>query len=360
MTTLITADLGSSLIKVIYSNRKNQPEPIGIRPEVVKVTEHQVRAQLNEYFDDPLRSMVVETGGETYALGEFAYDLNAIQYHELSKWSDIIPRVLGVIGMVASRLDAQNFEVKLCLMMPLAEALSHDRVTYLEALQAAARSFKFRGQTLSCQLTTLVTVEGAGLYAGHAAYLRSQKQNPETLDIPVLMAGERNTSLVIYRGGKLNPQLSSSTAGGFYKYAEQAIYDIGAQMSLIDLIGAIATGKTKIRVAGNDLVDISSVAKKVIERYSDHLVKLVRAKLPSGEVRVVCGGGGLHMGWIQLEQWFRDAGVHATYLSPILQRDIDAIFASYPLLQDQKMRFADAVGIYRVSNSAKQPATAAR
>lgn len=360
MTTLITADLGSSLIKVIYSNRKNQPEPIGIRPEVVKVTENQTRARLDEYFDDPLRSITVETGGAVYATGEFAYDLNAVQYHELSKWSEIIPRVLGVIGMVSSRLEAPQFEARLCLMMPLAEALSPDRASHTKAIQDAARHFKFRGRSVSCQLTTMVTVEGAGLYAGHAAYLRSQKQNPDLLDIPVLMAGERNTSLVIYRSSKLNPQLSSSTAGGFYMYAEQAIYDIGAQMSLIDLIGAIATGKTKIRVAGNEVVDISNVAKKVIEHYSEHLVKLVRAKLPSGEVRVVCGGGGVQMAWTQLEQWFREAGVHATYLSPLLQRDIDAVFATHPLLKEQRVRFADAMGVYRINAGIKQPATTTR
>ena len=214
---VIVIDLGSSLIKVVHTGRDGAPSPLALRPQLVTaVGVEQIHAQMQEYGDDPLRSAWIEVAGQTHAVGDFAIDLAGRQYHELSKWDGLLPRILVILGLIAQRLNLRNeFAAQVGLLLPRGEIQRSDRDARLAQIVEAAKQFKLRGQPVQCQLTLKLSTEGAGLFAAQAVRLDKQGINPAKVDVPVVMAGERNTSLILYRAGKLNPALSSSDGRDF-------------------------------------------------------------------------------------------------------------------------------------------------
>jgi hypothetical protein len=348
---LIAIDLGSSLFKVIHTGRHGKPEAIAIRPEISFATEAQVEAQISEYHDDPLRSAVVEVDGKLYAAGDFATDLSGRQYHELSKWENLTPRLLSIIGLVCHRLGFPNgFSVTIGLLLPRDEVNPPGRESKLEAIKQAAANFKFRGSHMQCQLSFKIATEGAGLFAAHAAHLQAEGISPIKVDIPVIMAGERNTSLLVYRAGKLNPALSASDGDGFYKFAQQLRKAVGGTVPLPDLIQAVAQKRDRIRVQGAEVVDIAPHLSEVLDAYYNSMIGYLKAKLPANEINVICGGGAFNLIWNRLENWFESLFIPAVYVGDPLVNELRQIFQSgvdMNTTEAQIIRFADALGLYK-------------
>ncbi len=116
---LIVIDPGTSLIKAVYTGRSGKPEPLALPPELVRsVTPAQAEAQIAEYGDDPLRSAFVEFNGTIYAAGEFAMDLAGRQYHELSKWNDLTPRLLTILGLVCTEVGVTQGSATIGPLLP--------------------------------------------------------------------------------------------------------------------------------------------------------------------------------------------------------------------------------------------------
>ncbi|UBF25853.1 hypothetical protein K9N68_30640 [Kovacikia minuta CCNUW1] len=351
---LIVIDPGTSLIKAIYTGRSGKPEPLALPPELVRsVTPAQAEAQLAEYEDDPLRSAFVEVNGTLYAAGDFALDLAGRQYHELSKWNDLTPRLLTILGLVCIELGfSDGCNATIGLLLPRDELNPPERDAKLSAIQQAARNFKFRGVPLSCELHFRIVAEGSGLFAPHAASLQSQGLNPARLDIPVVMGGERNTSLLTYRAGKINPAYSASDGDGFYKFAMQLKKAVGGNITLPELIKAVANKRDRVRTVGNEVINLAPHLPKVLEAYAGSVTNYLQAKLPPGDIHVVCGGGGLGLIWNQLEQWFREAEIPAVFVGKHLTNELNQIFSNRPDFDptaspEQILRFADALGFYK-------------
>ncbi len=353
MTLLAVIDLGSSLGKIFYTGADGKPQPLALRPEIVShVSKAQTDAQMSEY-DDPLRSAFVEDSeGILYAVGDFAADLGGRQFHQISKWDDLLPRVLAIIGLIHSELSGglgfgkEVFAISIGLMLPRDEINPPSRDARLEAIKSAAKRFRFRGRTVECNLKLKIATEGSGLFAAHAAYLQSIGQNMRGVDIPVIMGGERNTSLLVFRSGKLNPTLSSSDGEGFYRFADQIRKQIGGNVSLEEVIRAIAQRRERIRVAGGEIIDLKPYLPGVLESYSNSLKSYFKAKLPPGDINVVCGGGAMSLVWLQLEEWFKDQEIPGVFLGAISE-DLRAIFLGRSDLEAfNYVRFADALGLY--------------
>jgi hypothetical protein len=352
---VIAIDLGSSLFKVIYTGAQGHPVPLALRPQLVSaVGADRIAAQMYEYGDDPFRSAWVEVGGTTYAGGEFAADLSGRQYHELSKWDDLLPRILIVLGLVADRLGIEaEFSAYVGLLLPRDEIHRPDRHERLQAITQAAAAFQFRGEPVACQLDLKVSTEGAGLFASHAVALEKSGVNPMRVDIPVVMLGERNTSVVLYRGGKINPALSSSDGPGFYQFAEMLKKSIGLPIALPDLIQAVFQKVDRVRVPGNQLVEIGDLVPAVLEKYANAIQSHLKAKIPPGDVDVIIGGGGYYLISATIGPWLKDTDISATYIGEALWHELQKIFGQYPDEFDLTMnrslpaRFADALGLHK-------------
>ncbi|MBD2154524.1 ParM/StbA family protein [Leptolyngbya sp. FACHB-16] len=359
---MIVIDLGSSLLKIVFTGCEGHPEAIALDPQLVSdVSAQQISSRMDEYGNDALRSAWVEVEGQTYAAGEFAIDLSGRQYHELGKWQDLLPRVLIILGLISHRLQrTEGFQAQIALCMPRDEVKPPDRESRISAIIAAAQHFQFRGQMLECEIDIKVVTEGAGLFATQAVNLERQGVNPSSATIPVLMGGERNTSLLVYRSGKINPSLSSSDGNGFYKFADQVRKSAGVPIGLSELIRAIAQGQHKLRIAGNERIDIADFVTDVLEGYTSAIRKYLKAKLPSEDIYLIAGGGAVSLIWNQLDPWFSALEIPATYIGTIMEQELKHLLSQHPsefdLIRSPGLliRFADALGIYK-SMAARQP-----
>ena len=351
---LIVIDLGTSLIKTIYTGRQGKPEPLALRPELVSgILPAQAAAHLAEYADDPVRSAVVEVNGTVYAVGDMALDLAGRQYHELSKWAHLTPRLLATLGLVCHHLGLnQGCTATVGLLLPRDELNPPEREAKLAAMQQAAQSFTFRGTPLSCDVQFKVTAEGAGLFTSYAASLQAQGLHPQRLELAVVMGGERNTSLLTYRAGKINPAYSASDGDGFYKFALQLKKAVGGSVTLPELVKAVAQKRERLRTVGNAVVQLTPHVAPVLEAYASAITAYLQAKLPPGDLYVVCGGGALGLIWPQMEAWFRDSDIPAVYVGKGLTGELQQLFSDRTDFEstsqtDQGLRFADALGCYR-------------
>lgn len=359
MNVLCVIDLGSSLTKVVYTSPSGKPEPLALRPEFGPVTLAQIESQMGEYSDDAVSSAWIEWDGKYYAGGTFAAESSGRQYHELSKWTDLLPRLLMLFGLVCDRHQTDSCTITVGLLLPRDEVNLTDREALLSAIAAAATSFQFRGQSLHCNVELKVATEGAGLFAAHAAYLRTQGIPPAQTDIPVIMGGERNTSLITFRAGKVNPALSSSGGDGFYKFATQLRQAIGASVSLPELITAIAHRRDRLRIVGGDFIDLQPHVVEALESYTQSILRYLKAKLPTGEIQVICGGGACHLIWNHLEPFFHDLSIPASYLNPLLDVELTQLCRGTHLQLDPTTptRFADALGLYKAMAERLRKAT---
>ncbi len=359
MRIIVVIDPGSSLIKVLATGKNGSPQAIALRPEVVRgVTSAQVAAQMAEYGDDPLRSAWLELDGSVWAIGEFAADLpGSQQHHEVSKWENLEARILGILGLVCTNLRqgqpkgfAEPLPVTIGLLMPRSELNPSDRELKLGRITTAARNFCFRGEQVCCHVTFPgIASEGAGLFLAHATALKQQKIDPTQLDIAVVMGGERNTSVLLYRGGKINPSLSFSDSNGFYRFALQVQKLLGSAVPLTDLIQAIALEKTQLRVMGGQIIDLSPHRETLLTLYAQAQQRLLQAKLPPGEVNCIAGGGALHLIWEQLSPWLKSLHIPTTFISEYLDSELQAICSSLKIHPGSRyhLRFADALGLYK-------------
>jgi hypothetical protein len=361
---LIAVDLGSSLIKVVHTGLDGHPAPLALSPQLV---ESIGMAQMHEYGDTPSRSAWIEVAGQTYAAGDFAIDLAGRQYHELTKWDGLLPRILVILGLVAQRWNLRTgFVAQVGLLLPRDEVHPPNRDVQLAQIIEAAQQFQFRGQWVRCELTLKLSTEGAGLFAAQAVRLDKQGINPAQVDVPVVMAGERNTSMILYRAGKLNPALSSSDGPGFYGFADRLKQSLGVPVPLPDLIQAIAQGRDRLRTPGNQIVSLTEVGPQILADYAHAIQAHLRAKIPAGQVHVIAGGGALCLIWEQLAPWFESLDIPATYIGAELMSELTQMLARYPnefqaiVYPALPARFADALGLYKAMSARLGSAHASR
>lgn len=355
---VIVADLGSSGFKLIYLSAHGKPSVVMMPPESGLVDAAHIDQRLQSYHDDPQRSAYVTTEKGVYAVGEFARDAHVVQYHEFSKWHDLTLKVMAILGLVKELTGAPNsFSASLGLLLPRAEATMNDRNERInEIKRAAAAGFSFRNdaEPVRCDLELTLFTEGSGMFFCHSAAMRSQGQFSSKMDVPILMGGERNTSLTYFERGRLSPKRSNSNGPHFYEVAESVRKTIGADVPLHSLISAIARGQSQFRYPGLMSIDISGATEKGLDTYYQNMTRYLKAQMPVEKVSVCGCGGALWLIWERLQSWFEDElRIPAVYLNPALQADLKNILASdmnFDLIRNpaDPLRFADAYGVYQV------------
>ena len=355
---VIVADLGSSGFKLIYLSAHGKPGVVFMPPESGLVDAYQIDQRMESYDDDPQRSAYVTVGDEIYAAGEFARDAHVVQYHEFSKWHDLKLKVLIILGLVKELTrQPDSFSASLGLLLPRAEATTSDRAQRIDEIkQMAAAGFSFRNGSapIHCDLELTLFTEGTGMFFCHASAMRAKGQYSIQMHVPVLMGGERNTSLTYFERGKLNPARSNSNGPHFYEVAESVRKTIGADVPLHALISAIARGQSQFRYPGLMPIDISGATETALDIYYQSMTRYLKAQLPVENVSLCGCGGALWLIWDRLQAWFdNELQIPAVYLNHALQADLKNILASdmnFDLIRNpaDPLRFADAYGIYQV------------
>lgn len=355
---IIVADLGSSCFKLVYLSQHGKPGVVLMPPESGLIDASQIDQRMASYSDDPQRSAYITLGDEIYAAGEFAQDAHVVQYHRYSKWDDLKLKLMVILGLVKELTGQPNsFSAQLGLLLPRLEATQSDRAQRIEEIKRmAAEGFYFRDEAepIRCDLDLTLFTEGCGVFFCHAAAMKARGQCSLDIDVPVLMGGERNTSLTYFQDGKLNPPRSNSNGPHFYELVESVRKTVGADIPLHQLISAIARRQPKFRPPGLMPIDISGATEIALNTYYKSMTRYLRAQLPDESVSVCGCGGALWLIWDRLQSWFdNDLGIAATYLSHPLQTDLRNILSGDPNFNLTRnpadpLRFADAYGIYQV------------
>ena len=355
---VVVADLGSSGFKLIYLSARGRPGVVLMPPEFGLIAAHHLDQRLDSYGEDPQRSAYVTTGNGIYAAGEFARDALVVQYHEFSKWHDLTLKVLIILGLI-KELTGQpdSFSASLGLLLPRAEATvtnRGDRIDEIKRVAAAGFYFRDSAEPICCDLELTLFTEGSGMFFCHSAALRSQGRFSSKMDVPIVMGGERNTSLTYFQRGQLSTKRSNSNGPHFYEVAESVRKTIGADVPLHTLISAIARGQSQFRYPGLMPIDISAATEKGLDAYYQSMTRYLRAQMPVENVSVCGCGGALWLIWERLQGWFEnELQIPAVYLNQPLKAELKNILAGDPNFDlirnpDNPLRFADAYGIYQV------------
>ncbi len=359
LRALIAADFGSSCFKLVYRSATGHMRVVLIPSEFGVINAAQIDQQLESYRDDPQRSAYLTVGEAIYAAGEFARDSLVVQYHEYSKWENLSLKILMILGLVKELAALPNsFSATLGLLLPRAEATTADRNERIEEIkQMAAAGFYFRddAEPIRCDLDLVLFTEGAGVYLNHAAAMRARGQFVQQTDVPIVMGGERNTSLTFFEQGKLNPKRSNSNGPHFYEVAELMRKSLGVDVPLHTLIAAVARRQPTFRHPGlSRPIDISAATESALDDYCQRMKTYLIARLPVENVSVCGCGGALWLIWDRLQNWFDDElKIPATYLSASLESDLKALLTgdiNFNLMRNpaDPIRFADAYGVYQV------------
>lgn len=355
---LIAADLGSSCFKLVYRSATGHMRALLMPSEFGVINAAQIDQHLESYRDDPQRSAYLRMDDKIYAAGELARDSLVVQYHEYLKWENLSLKVLMILGLVKELTRLPNsFSVTLGLLLPRAEASVIDRNERIEEIkQMAAAGFYFRddAEPICCSLDLVLFTEGAGVYLNHAMALRTKGQFTQQIDVPIVMGGERNTSLTYFEKGKLNPKRSDSNGPHFYEVAELMRRSIGVDIPLHVMIAAIARRQTTFRHPGlSKPIGISAATEAALDDYCQRMKTYLIARLPVDNVSVCGCGGALWLIWDRLQDWFEELQIPATYLSTSLEADLKTLLVgdmNFDLMRNpaDPIRFADAYGVYQV------------
>lgn len=367
---LIAADLGSSCFKLVYRSVTDHMRVVLMPPEFGVINAAQIDQHLESYRDDPQRSAYLTVEDKIYAAGEFARDSLVVQYHEYLKWENLSLKVLMILGLIKELTGLPNsFSATLGLLLPRAEATVADRSERIEEIkQMAAAGFHFRddAEPIRCDLDLMLFTEGAGVYLNHAMALRAKGQFAQQIDVPIIMGGERNTSLTYFERGKLNPKRSDSNGPHFYEVAELMRKNMGVDLPLYRLIAAVARRQSVFRHPGLvEPIDISATTEAALDDYCQRMKTYLIARLPVENVSVCGCGGALWLIWDRLQDWFdNELKIPATYLSTSLESDLKTLLVgdmNFNLTRNpaDPIRFADAYGVYQVllSQSRMKPST---
>jgi hypothetical protein len=313
---------------------------------------------MQSYHDAPLQSAYINMDGVTYAFGDFARSNQIRQYHEFSKWDELSKRILVILGLVKLLAGLpSSFNAKVGLLLPRAEVTVGDRTERIEAIkQQAANGFLFRNEAepTYCDLEISLFTEGTGIFMSHSAALSAQGIQPQSVNVPVVMGGERNTSVLLFQNGRMNPELSDSNGPQFFRFVEDKVRKtMGVDVPLSQVIEAIARKETTFRYPGLK-INIAQSTEQALEEYFQAQTRHLSTRLEKQQNLNVCGAGGaLWLIWDRLQYWLeQELNIPAAYLGDGVQTTLQNIFSEsreFGLRRNpaDPWRFADALGIYR-------------
>ncbi|MCU0567055.1 MAG: ParM/StbA family protein [Oculatellaceae cyanobacterium Prado106] len=220
----IAFDPGSSLTKVVYSVSSALPQSLVMEPQILKLptllmTENQ-HSFSNMNPENQAWLQLDPKDEDCYIVGFLAQQYRASSRFDQVKHEQALHKLLAAVGVVAQREKAPRLELRVTTLLPYDEY--QNRKQFEERAQQRLKQFWFRGQAIRTNLRAFYcSPEGGGV----ARKLRDQKGEAwfNSKTIAVLMFGHRNTSCLVFRRGRLDPNASCTSALGFVQLLQGII-----------------------------------------------------------------------------------------------------------------------------------------
>lgn len=194
----LVIDLGSSLIKVLYSNETNlQPDYIAIEPEIIEVPASYLDP-FRPSVGNPVDRAFIELGGRYYAVGKLARkEFHSTTNLALLKSDYAVQRILSAVWVASQKYAVgKKFRLLLTCLLPPGELREEDLLR--SKLNDALLGFNTPSGRLQVKLSYFSCYpEGGGLSMFY------QKHHPGCRErvLGVVMLGHRNLSTHIVDDG---------------------------------------------------------------------------------------------------------------------------------------------------------------
>ena len=230
----LTFDPGSSLTKCVYlCSAQAVPATLLMPPETVEVSESLLRTQLHSSIeldidlDQPVLSAWLKlkrSHDQVYAVGALAQRFTQQLRLDKLKYESSLYKVLAAVGVIAQAHSLPGaFSLALSMVLPFGEYRNAQRLE--RQLKSALSNFYFRGRRYLVNLQVFRCLpEGMGLVLHELA---SPGPISTHSRIAALMAGHRNSSLLVFDQGRI--QQGQTTDLGFYQLIDEAVANTAGQ-----------------------------------------------------------------------------------------------------------------------------------
>lgn len=342
----IAFDPGSSLTKAFYRVDDGQVTPFLIGSECLEVSAESIEERPKTGVVTPVNDAWVRLkkrgpgSSSCFAIGFLAEQLNAsVQLREV-KHKTAVLKLLAVIGGICEEegIVEEDIELSVALMLPWNEF--SDQATIKNEILTKSKRFYFRGQKIQCSVKNIVINAEGGGFVIHLLEKHGVNWFSSQSQICSLMIGHRNSSLLTFSIGKIDPKRSEATDLGFVQMVDKvrsrfsgysreemakALYEIGDDISpnnkivqrLVRRRYEDATSKEFDRLA----MAIGLSRQEYIRLLKDWLKNLI----DDPAVLCVGGGGGYYL---------------RTFLSRYLKRSLVLGSPSEPVLESAE-KFSD-------------------
>lgn len=361
---VIAFDPGASLAKVVYRVKGTKEcKLLTMPPEVAmglqrESIESHLSSRLGLGTFSAEQEAWVSCQGKCVAVGELAREFLATYQMDSLKYESALYSILAVVGAIAFRHRLSKFSVSLAVLLPYGQYRTRERLE--ELLKASLKNFEFRGTKLRVRLDEFICQpEGGGLVT--ARMKERGKEWFRTSQVAVCMFGHRNTSLLLFKQGRLAKgettqlgfhQLISKvierTSGQEIDLLTRVICEMGENIS-VDASGLDQLIKSTIasnaQVEKQELVSAISLARN---EYWQRLEGWLRKVLPLdvGEV-ILCGGAALHLRF-ELKRYFHGRSVYwGTELQNRVQQTLGLDYRSdEPNKESLSFRLCDLYALF--------------
>jgi len=354
-TINLSADLGKSACKLLYSQPSLCLKPIWLTPEVAEGVDEQVVENFRG-FGDPYNSAWLQFGDRYVLVGKSA--ANYQTSFAANKAEVMGYQILAGLGLAALESGINSGKVTIRALTPLNELRQKEvKETVTKQVEELGKNFTFCDRNFHFEIALRLYPEGTGLYLLHAKERELALAKQYTGKTIVVMMGHRNLSMLVFDRQRIDPNASiTSDFLGFWGCFRSDAQTAGVrEADFTPLLSALTTGNPKAisKVAGGtrdfsrEVEMIKQGLKQRIESFfRDHLLDLL-----AGEERVnlVFGGGVAHLmrseiikftDGLNLRQRLYFSDENFTELRNLADTSLDG-----SVDRARTMRFADAYGL---------------
>lgn len=223
----IAFDPGSSLSKTFYQVDDGQPTSFLMEPECLEVSPASIHQRARTGVITPTNDAWIQfskrgkNSSSCFAIGLLAKQLRATPKLREVKYKSAILKLLTVIGAICEteRITEEVIELSVVFMLPWSEL--SDKAAMQEEIRAKSKKFYFRDQEIRCELERIAVAAEGGGFAFHLMNEHGQDWFTSRSQICTLMLGHRNSSLLTFSMGRVDPRMSETTDLGFIQLVEK-------------------------------------------------------------------------------------------------------------------------------------------
>lgn len=223
----VAFDPGTSITKCIY-RVNGEIHPLLMEPEVMELPAMSIEqhTHLTAGVATPMNSAWLKVRRRDpycIAVGLLAREFRASVSLNRLKYEDAVAKLLAAIGVIVQReaIEDEVIQVSVAALLPLGEF--SDRERFEQQLGRRLRSFYFRDQLIRAELADIyVMPEGSG-FAFNLLREFGERWFAAREAVCCLMLGHRNSSLLIFRNGRIDLSASSTSDLGFVQLVDKVI-----------------------------------------------------------------------------------------------------------------------------------------